>query len=71
MWQRGNVSIDLITESLIPRRDPHPPANMAFLGPTKDDATVLAALGHKEELNRQFTPFSMAANAVITASAWV
>lgn len=44
---------------------------MAFLGPTKDDATVLAALGHKEELNRQFTPFSMAANAVITASAWV
>ncbi|KAJ5094269.1 hypothetical protein N7456_010130 [Penicillium angulare] len=36
----------------------------------KDDATVLAALGHKEELNRQFTPFSMAATGVITASAW-
>ncbi|KAJ6007747.1 hypothetical protein N7540_011723 [Penicillium herquei] len=43
-------------------------ANIA-VGPT-DDATVLAALGHKEELHRQFTPFSMAANAVITASAW-
>jgi hypothetical protein len=41
------------------------------LVPIKDDATVLAALGHKEELNRQFTPFSMAANAIITASAWV
>ncbi|KAJ5526198.1 hypothetical protein N7494_012848 [Penicillium frequentans] len=38
--------------------------------PVKDDATVLAALGHKEELSRQFTLFSMAANAIITASAW-
>lgn len=68
MWQRG---MSPYTPLLILLQGIRTPANMAFLGPTKDDATVLAALGHKEELNRQFTPFSMAANAVITASAWV
>jgi hypothetical protein len=37
----------------------------------QDDAALLAALGYKQELKRQFSFFSMAANAVITASAWV
>ncbi|KAJ5689986.1 hypothetical protein N7462_004378 [Penicillium macrosclerotiorum] len=37
---------------------------------SSDDAALLAALGHKQELKRQFSFFSMAANAVITASAW-
>ncbi|OOQ85476.1 putative choline transport protein [Penicillium brasilianum] len=36
----------------------------------QDDAALLAALGYKQELKRQFSFFSMAANAVITASAW-
>lgn len=36
-----------------------------------DDAAVLAALGHEEELNRQFSFFSLAAYATITANAWV
>ncbi|KAI1621672.1 amino acid/polyamine transporter I [Exophiala viscosa] len=35
-----------------------------------DDAAVLAALGHEEELNRQFSFFSLAAYAIITANAW-
>ncbi|KAK5062639.1 hypothetical protein LTR84_004712 [Exophiala bonariae] len=35
-----------------------------------NDAAVLAALGHKEELNRQFSFFSLAAYATITANAW-
>lgn len=37
----------------------------------QEDAALLAALGYKQELKRQFSLFSMAANAVITASAWV
>ena len=36
-----------------------------------DDAAVLAALGHDEELTRQFSFFSLAAYASITANAWV
>ena len=37
----------------------------------EDDAVVLAALGHQEELNRQFSFFSLAAFATITSNAWV
>jgi hypothetical protein len=36
-----------------------------------DDAAILAALGHKEELERQFSFFSLAAYATITSNAWV
>ena len=36
-----------------------------------DDAAVLKALGHDEELNRQFSFFSLAAYATITSNAWV
>jgi hypothetical protein len=36
-----------------------------------DDAAVLKALGHEEELNRQFSFFSLAAYATITSNAWV
>jgi hypothetical protein len=36
-----------------------------------DDAAVLKALGHDEELTRQFSFFSLAAYATITSNAWV
>jgi hypothetical protein len=45
--------------------------NNALIDRIDDDAAVLAALGHEEELNRQFSFFSLAAYAIITANAWV
>ncbi|KAJ9494481.1 hypothetical protein H2202_010095 [Exophiala xenobiotica] len=44
--------------------------NNALIDRIDDDAAVLAALGHEEELNRQFSFFSLAAYAIITANAW-
>jgi hypothetical protein len=43
----------------------------ALIDRIDDDAAVLAALGHEEELNRQFSFLSLAAYAIITANAWV
>lgn len=38
---------------------------------TQEDTALLVMLGYKQELKRQFSLFSMAANAVITTGAWV